>query len=115
MTNKKMPARDGTQTADTNLQLQSNIISEQCQMESYQYIKADRQKRISMILKALGKSEMTAREIAYKLGFSDLNAVKPRLTEMVQAGLAEVTGKKFDDMTQRKVSVYKAVMPYVGS
>lgn len=115
MTNKKMPARAATQTADTTNHLNSTVILEQCQMESYHFIKSDTQKRIKMILKAMGSMELTAREIAYKLGFSDLNAVKPRLTEMVHDGMVEVTGKKYDEMTQRKVSVYKAVVPYAGS
>jgi len=105
--NKKMPAKAGTYKADTRSQLKNSIISEQCQMESYQFVKADRQKRISMILRALGETEMTAREIAYKLKFSDLNAVKPRLTELVQEGILEVSGKKFDELTKRKVSVYR--------
>lgn len=107
--NKKMPARAATQNADTRSQLKNSIISEQCQMESYQFVKADRQKRISMILRALGEAEMTAREIAYKLKFSDLNAVKPRLTELVQEGILEVSKKKFDDTTKRNVSVYRRI------
>lgn len=107
--NKKMPARAATQNADTRSQLKNSIISEQCQMESYQFVKADRQKRISMILRALGEAEMTAREIAYKLGFSDLNAVKPRLTELVQEGILEASGKKLDELTKRKVSVYRRI------
>ena len=60
-----------------------------------------------MILKALGDAEMTAREIAYKLGFPDLNAVKPRLTELVHEGMLEVTGKRIDKITDRRVSIYR--------
>ena len=64
-------------------------------------------KRGQMILDALGGTEMTAREIAYKLGFSDLNAVKPRLTEMRDAGIVEACGKKKDEVTNRKVAVWR--------
>ena len=66
-------------------------------------------KRGQMILDALGHDEMTAREIAYKLGFSDLNAVKPRLTEMRDAGIIETCGKKKDEITSRRVAVWKRV------
>ena len=79
MNNKKRSAEAGTYMADTRNHLQSTIISEQCQMESYRFIKADRSKRKAMILKALGDAEMTAREIAYKLEFSDLNRGSPSL------------------------------------
>lgn len=105
--NKKMPARAGTHATDIRNHLQSTIISEQCQMESYRFIKAHRIKRKAMILKALGDTEMTARQIAHKLGFSDLNAVKPRLTELVQEGMLEVTCKRIDMITDRRVSVYR--------
>ena len=59
-----------------------------------------------MILDAMDKP-MTAREIAYKLKFSDLNAVKPRLTEMKARGTVEVIGKAYDALTERNVSVYR--------
>lgn len=113
--NKKMSARAATQTADSINHLNSTAILEQCQMESYQITKPDIPTRRKEILKALDIFDMTAREIAYKLNYKDLNAVKPRITELVQDGLVEVVGKRFDEMTQRKVSVYRAVIPYAGS
>lgn len=115
MTNKKMPARAATHKADTRNHLNSTVILEQCQMESYQMTKPDIPTRRKEILKALDIFDMTAREIAYKLNYKDLNTVKPRITELVQDGLVEVVGKRFDEMTQRKVSVYRAVIPYAGS
>lgn len=115
MINKKMPARAATQKADTINHLNSTAILEQCQIESYQKTKPDSPTRRKEILKALDIFDMTAREIAYKLNYADLNAVKPRLTELVQAGLVDVVGKRFDEMTQRKVSVYRAVIPYAGN
>lgn len=59
------------------------------------------------ILKVLGDREMTAREIAYELGFSDLNAVKPRLTELKEIGVIEVVGKKLDHITNRNVAIWR--------
>ena len=81
-------------------------ITHETQAESAIHI--SRIKRGKMILDALGDTEMTAREIAYKLGFSDLNAVKPRLTEMRDAGIVETCGKKKDEITNRNVAVWRA-------
>jgi hypothetical protein len=52
---------------------------------------------------------MTARQIAYKLGFSELNTVRPRLTEMARKGTVEVVGKAYDKATERNVAVYRRV------
>ena len=60
------------------------------------------------ILKFLDGKEYTARQIAYGMGFTDLNAVKPRLTELKAAGLVEVTGKAYDETTKRRVAVWRA-------
>lgn len=49
---------------------------------------------------------MTAREIGRKLGYSDLNAVKPRITELAQMGQLVEAGKKFDTVTQRNVTCW---------
>lgn len=42
--------------------------------------------RTADILEFMGDREYTARQIAYGLGFTDLNAVKARLTELKAAG-----------------------------
>lgn len=84
-----------------------NDISAECRREAIDNLKpAPRHKEI---LEALGDREMTAREIAYKLGYTDLNAVKPRLTELCNFGRVEVIGKKKDNLTHRNVSVYRRV------
>lgn len=64
--------------------------------------------RAADILEFIGDKEYTARRIAYGMGFTDLNAVKPRLTELKAAGLVEVTGKAYDETTKRRVAVWKA-------
>lgn len=71
--------------------------------------KTDKITRQLVILEALGNDEMTAREIAYKLHFTDLNAVKPRLTELVKLGKIKTSGKKYDTVTDRNVAVYRRV------
>ncbi len=50
---------------------------------------------------------MTAREIGKKLGYSDLNAVKPRITELAQMGQLVEAGKKFDTVTRRNVTCWE--------
>ena len=98
-TNKKAP-----EGANKIFQADNNTISKECQLESFK--KLDNAKRCRMILSQLDKPR-TAREIAYRLGFSDLNAVKPRLTEMKARGTVEVIRKEKDSITNRNVSVYR--------
>ena len=100
-TNKKAP-----EGANKIFQADNNTISKECQLESWK--KFDNAKRCRMILDAMDKP-MTAREIAYKLKFYDLNAVKPRLTEMKERGTVEVIGKAYDQLTGVHVSVYRRV------
>lgn len=99
MGNKKAP-----EGANKIFQADNTTISKECQLESWG--KFDTSKRCKMILDAMDKP-MTAREIAYKLKFSDLNAVKPRLSEMKDQGLVEVIGKAYDQLTGVHVSVYR--------
>ena len=98
-TNKKAP-----EGANKIFQADNNTISKECQLESFN--KLDNAKRCRMILSQLDKPR-TAREIAYRLGFSDLNAVKPRLSEMKARGTVEVIKKVDDVLTKRKVGLYR--------
>lgn len=67
------------------------------------------------VLAVLYEKELTAREIAqemYRLGYiayPERAVIQPRITELVQAGLVEATGKKRDEVTQRTVAAYKVV------
>lgn len=83
------------------------MITEETRLESY--LKTPTSKRQQMILEALGSKEMTARMIAQKLGFSDLNAVKPRLTELKSSGHVEACGKAYDMLTNRNVALFRRV------
>ena len=65
--------------------------------------------RCDEILAVMGDRPMTAREIAYALGYSDLNTVKPRLTELKNEGKVIVIGKTRDCLTKRKVAVWRAI------
>ena len=108
MNNKKRSAGAKTHTADTNIQPQYSAIPHDCQLDSF--VKLERQTRQRDILRVMANHEMTARQIAYKLGFSDLNAVKPRITELRKAGKIRAIGKAYDEATQRNVTVYRAVI-----
>ena len=80
-------------------------ITEETRLESY--ISTPTSERKQMILTILGDRQMTARMIAYALGFRDLNAVKPRLTELKKEGRVVVVGKAYDEMTDRRVAVFQ--------
>lgn len=82
-------------------------IQRECRRESFMNTPVSQRKR--MILDTIGNREMTARDVARKLNFSDLNAVKPRITELCNAGLLEACGKAHDYITDRTVSVYRRV------
>ncbi len=83
-----------------------NAITQETRLESY--ILTDKPKRRAEILSAL-THPMTARQLAYKLGYRDLNAVKPRLTELVGANKVKVVGKVKDELTGRTVAVYERI------
>lgn len=65
--------------------------------------------RKTEILEAMGYGTWTARAIAIKLGYTDMNAVRPRLTELVDEGKVEVIGKKKDTLTGVSVACFKRI------
>lgn len=83
-------------------------ITEENRRDAYESRPSRRQ---NIILFILGDGEMTARQIAKAIGFTDLNQVKPRLTELMQAGVIDAIRKQRDPITGRNVSVYKRKDP----
>lgn len=79
----------------------------------------DRQRMVltSMLFnkKQYGRVDMTARELAKDLHSRGLiptperNMVHPRLNELVELGVVEVTGKKLDVEMNRNVATYNLV------
>lgn len=65
--------------------------------------------RSKQILITLGRRTLTARQIAKEMGFSDLNAIKPRLTEMQSQGIVHAVGTEKDLLTGRTVAVWRIV------
>lgn len=83
-------------------------ITEETRRDSHNQV--DKQNRYNLIMGCIGNNEMTARMIAYALGHSDLNAVKPRITELCKKyHKLEAVGKKKDFITGKMVATYKAV------
>lgn len=68
--------------------------------------RATRYKEITDLLK-INPQGLTARQIAYGLGFRERNATAPRLTELVKKGLVIEDGTRWDEFTKRNVAVYK--------
>lgn len=81
-------------------------ITKETRQESYIQRPVTRQEDI---LRFLGKGAMTARQIAYGMGYTDLNAVKPRITELKAVGKIKAIGKAYDNVTKRQVAVYRVV------
>ena len=80
-------------------------ITKETRKESH--ILTDKKTRYNDILKVLGDKEMTSNEIKKALGFKDLNAVRPRITELKNKGVIEAVGKKYDKETERNVAVFR--------
>lgn len=111
MTYKKMPAGAATHMADKNNYIYDSRkpalsqVTKENREESYICRPVSRKDNILGLLKKNGK--MTAREISYELGYVDLNAVKPRLSELLKDRKVEVVGKQKDYITGKKVAVYR--------
>ncbi len=81
---------------------------------SFEDIKPQKRTKYMQILEILSNKEMTAREIELEMnrrGYStyfDMNHVRPRLTELVKEyGKVYECGVKTDNLTKKKVAVYK--------
>lgn len=89
----------------------NNITLENRSLANEKVDKRTRKKQIINILK-FQKTDMTAREIAYKLfeeglvPFFERNMVAPRITELCQEGILEPTYTDIDSWTGHSVTVY---------
>ena len=83
-------------------------ITKETRMESYVQTMPDAPKRRQLIYTTLKENgPMTAPEIAKVLGFTDLNSVKPRLSELCKDGMVEAFGKQYNESTHRNNAVYR--------
>lgn len=51
------------------------------------------------------RCRMTDREVMERLGYRDMNSVRPRITELIKEGALEEWGNKQDEITNRRVRV----------
>lgn len=89
-------------------------VTEETRKESYDQL--DNNKLYKNIIEILKKeSDLTARQISYEMYLKKMipfpvrQAVAPRLTELVEKGVIEVTGKVYDPTTRRHVATYGLV------
>jgi len=73
-------------------------------------------KRCKAILSAFSAASrwnggMTDRDILEHLGFSDMNAVRPRLTELIKSGICEECGSVRDRATGKQVRLVRIKQP----
>lgn len=84
-------------------------ITQETRREGLNHVRKHLTPRAMLILGALREGPMTAAEIADKLGFSDLNAVKPRLHELKAMGIVRVVGKRPNKRSGINNAVYELV------
>lgn len=90
-------------------------ITKETRRQSYDGILPERGDRCRIILETLGSRRMTVEEIADELvengslKYYDRNFVAPRLTELKQAGVVEVIGKRASKRTGKNTAVWAAI------
>ena len=94
-----------SKSSETPVATHNTDIPRQTRRASHEAM--DKETRKKRILECLEVREMTAREIAWKLGFHERNAAAPRLTELRKAGRVEPCGIRIDDTTGRPVTVWR--------
>lgn len=92
-----------------------NTNTMETRRESYDAIKTKRSDRRNLILEILGSRQMTASELTEEMlakgyiKYYDRNFVAPRLTELKQAGVVEVVGKRPSKRTGKNTAVWAAI------
>lgn len=87
-----------------------NEITKQNRLEGWLNRPVSRRDAILAVLNA-SPAPLTARQVMRALEYSDMNSVRPRLTELQKAGRIRVAGKALDDATGRNTALYEAVDP----
>ncbi len=76
------------------------------------FYNTDRDTRYRAILACYEPEQLyTDRKVCFMLGFSDLNAVRPRITELIDKGILIEAGKTMDMLTQRQVRQTRLANP----
>lgn len=95
-------------------------ITEETRRESHEEIKPKKEFRRQQIMEAIVEhGPATADELMDRLGYTDPNRVRPRLTELKQAGALCAVGKRKSRSSGKLVAVWsvneKGTAPGVGS
>lgn len=77
--------------------------------ESNEKMKPEKAQRYNEILRVM-HGEMTARQICEACGYTDMNMVRPRITELVKLGMVVKAGTRYDNLTERNVTVFRKIV-----
>ena len=81
-------------------------ITQETRREGYNRALSVITPRQALIISALRTGPMTAAEVADKLGFGDLNAVRPRLNELEKMDIVHVIDKRINPHSGINNAVY---------
>jgi predicted ArsR family transcriptional regulator len=84
-------------------------IAKEVRLEAYRSMWPKITARQALVVSALENEPMNACEIADKLGFSDLNSVKPRLNELLKAGAIKEVGTRISRRSGKPNTVYQLI------
>lgn len=79
--------------------------------EGQESLFSKREKDILRTVRSFPGSRATDRAIMTRMGFSDPNCVRPRITELVADGLLAEVGQEDDPMTGKRVRVVAMIYP----
>jgi predicted ArsR family transcriptional regulator len=82
-------------------------ITQETRREGYNRALSAITPRQALIISALRTGPMTAAEVADKLGFGDLNAVRPRLNELEKMEIVHVIDKRINPHSGINNAVYE--------
>lgn len=85
----------------------STRITQQTRRDGYNRALSTITPRQALIISALRTGPMTAAEVADKLGFGDLNAVRPRLNELEKMEVVHVIDKRINPHSGVNNAVYE--------
>lgn len=74
-------------------------------LQAYCTVRKCQRKRIILNLFEECRCGMTDREVMETLGYKDMNAIRPRITELLKEGALQEWGNKKDSLTLRRVRV----------
>lgn len=83
-------------------------------VEAYFETSSVRAKRAKKVLGVYGSERLTDRQVMQRLGYVEINAVQPRITELIEAGALKEYGKAKDPTTHRTVRIV-GIPPKEGS